>query len=88
LEAARIELEWAFGERSVHPSSRNDGPRSTCWLGPSARRLFTTTGYAATSVAQIAAEAGVKLDAGYASVWRKPQLLLAILSWSADDIAG
>jgi len=45
----------------------------------SARRLFTTTGYAATSVAQIAADAGVNVDTVYASVGRKPQLLLAVI---------
>lgn len=40
--------------------------------------LFTTKGYAATPVHEIAARAGVSVDTLYASVGRKPQLLLAV----------
>ena len=43
-----------------------------------ARDLFTSRGYAATSVADIARAAGVSVDTLYASVGRKPQLLLAV----------
>lgn len=43
-----------------------------------ARELFTTSGYAATSVADVAREAGVSVDTLYAAVGRKPQLLLAV----------
>jgi AcrR family transcriptional regulator len=43
-----------------------------------ARRLFTERGYAATSVQDIALAAGVSVDTLYASVGRKPQLLLAV----------
>ncbi len=43
-----------------------------------ARDLFMTRGYANTSVADIAARAGVSVDTLYASVGRKPQLLLAV----------
>lgn len=43
-----------------------------------ARELFTTRGYAATSVAEIAAAAEVSVDTLYAAVGRKPQLLLAV----------
>jgi AcrR family transcriptional regulator len=43
-----------------------------------ARELFGTRGYAATSVADIARGAGVSVDTLYASVGRKPQLLLAV----------
>lgn len=43
-----------------------------------ARRLFTQQGYARTSVRQIAQAAGVSVDTIYASVGRKPQLLLAV----------
>ena len=43
-----------------------------------ARVLFTTTGYAATTVAAVAAAAGVSVDTVYASVGRKPRLLLAV----------
>jgi len=43
-----------------------------------ARALFTTRGYAETSVADVARRAKVSLDTVYASVGRKPQLLLAV----------
>ena len=43
-----------------------------------ARDLFTTAGYAQTSVADVARRAGVSVDTVYASVGRKPQLLLAV----------
>jgi AcrR family transcriptional regulator len=43
-----------------------------------ARKLFTSRGYAATSVADIAQTAGVSVDTLYAAVGRKPQLLLAV----------
>ena len=43
-----------------------------------AGELFTSRGYAATSVADIAASAGVSVDTLYAAVGRKPQLLLAV----------
>ena len=44
-----------------------------------AREAFTTKGYAATSVADIAAAAGVNVDTVYASVGRKPTLMLAVI---------
>ena len=43
-----------------------------------ARELFTTTGYAGTTVADIARLAGVSVDTVYTSVGRKPELLLAV----------
>jgi len=43
-----------------------------------ARELFTTRGYAATPVADIAQAAGVSVDTLYETVGRKPQLLLAV----------
>ena len=43
-----------------------------------ARQLFLTQGYEATSVAEIATLAGTSIDTVYASVGRKPQLLLAV----------
>lgn len=39
---------------------------------------FTTDGYPGTSMARVAAEAGVAVDTIYATVGRKPQLLLAV----------
>lgn len=43
-----------------------------------ARDLFTSRGYAQTSVLDVARRAEVSLDTVYASVGRKPQLLLAV----------
>jgi AcrR family transcriptional regulator len=43
-----------------------------------ARALFTRHGYQGTAVADIAARAGVSVDTVYASVGRKPRLLLAV----------
>jgi AcrR family transcriptional regulator len=43
-----------------------------------ARELFTSRGYAATPVAEIARAAGVSVDTLYETVGRKPQLLLAV----------
>ena len=43
-----------------------------------AHHLFTTRGYAETSVAQVARRARVSVDTLYAAVGRKPQLLLAV----------
>ena len=40
-----------------------------------ARNLFVEQGYAATTVAEIAAAAGVSVDTVYASIGRKPVLL-------------
>lgn len=43
-----------------------------------ARELFGTAGYPDTAVAEVARRAGVSVDTVYASVGRKPQLLLAV----------
>jgi AcrR family transcriptional regulator len=53
-----------------------------------ALRLFTRHGYVDTGVADVAAAAGVSVDTVYASVGRKPQLLLAVhdmVLGSADE---
>lgn len=44
-----------------------------------AREHFTSRGYAATGVADIAAAAGVNVDTVYRVVGRKPQLMLAVI---------
>ena len=44
-----------------------------------ASELFTTRGYPATTVAQIAARAGVNVDTLYAAVGRKPALLREVV---------
>ena len=55
-----------------------------------ARELFAEQGYAATSVASIAARAGVAVDTLYAAVGRKPvvlrQLLETALSGTDDEV--
>jgi AcrR family transcriptional regulator len=43
-----------------------------------ARDLFAERGYAGTSVTAIARSAGVSVDTLYATIGRKPQLLLAV----------
>jgi AcrR family transcriptional regulator len=53
-----------------------------------ARDLFTTRGYPDTTVAEVARRAKVSVDTLYASVGRKPQLLLAVhdmVLGSADE---
>ena len=51
-----------------------------------ALRLFTTVGYGATSIADIAQAAGVAVPTIYASVGKKPALLYALLD-RIDQIA-
>ncbi len=57
-----------------------------------ARDLFTEGGYAGTSVQAVAERAGVSLDTVYATVGRKPQLLLAVhdmaLAEGPDPVAA
>jgi AcrR family transcriptional regulator len=53
-----------------------------------ARELFVTQGYPDTTVAAVARRAGVSVDTLYASVGRKPELLLAVhdmVLGSADE---
>ena len=53
-----------------------------------AKQLFTTKGYSDTGVAEVARRAKVSVDTLYASVGRKPQLLLAVhdmVLGSADE---
>jgi AcrR family transcriptional regulator len=50
-----------------------------------ARELFTTRGYAATQVAEVARLARVSVDTLYETVGRKPQLLLAVVDM---ELAG
>lgn len=44
-----------------------------------ARDLLSDNGYAATTVAEIATRAGVSVDTVYASVGRKPELMVAVI---------
>jgi AcrR family transcriptional regulator len=50
-----------------------------------ARELFTSDGYAATTVTAVAAAAHVSLDTVYASVGRKPELVLAVIDGVLDS---
>lgn len=56
-------------------------------IAEAARRLFTAQGYGATSVAQIAAEAGVAVPTVYTSVGTKRKVLLLLLD-RIDEEAG
>jgi AcrR family transcriptional regulator len=56
-----------------------------------ARELFSRDGYAATTVTAVAAAAHVSLDTVYASVGRKPELVLAVIDGvlgSSDEPVG
>ncbi len=61
--------------------------RTRAGILDAARELFSATGYDGTSVAQVAARAGVSVDTVYASVGRKPQLLLAVHDMELADSA-
>lgn len=73
-------------KRRVYRSTirRGDAPRLIC---AAARRLFSTKGYVATSVAEIAAEAGVARPTVFAAVGPKPVILKAVVdqAMSGDD---
>src|SRR5689334_10403689 len=62
--------------RSAVRAEQAAGTRRAVLLA--ARELFTTAGYAGTSVADVARRAGVSVDTVYSSVGRKPELLLAV----------
>ena len=52
-----------------------------------AMKLFTVRGYSATSMAAIAAQAGVALDTVYASVGRKPELARLLIETAISGTA-
>lgn len=64
--------------RYVSPARRDRAEATRRAVLAAARALFTTKGYAATSVVDVARRARVSVDTVYASVGRKPQLLLAV----------
>ncbi len=64
------------GKRRYHAPQRAENAVATRQaVLDAARELFTTRGYAATTVGQIAERAGVAVDTLYATVGRKPVLL-------------
>lgn len=75
--------------RRYHSPARREQAESTRRaVLRAARSLFTARGYADTSVADVASRAKVSVDTVYASVGRKPQLLLAVhdmILGSADE---
>jgi AcrR family transcriptional regulator len=71
--------------RAYRSAVREEGASATrARIVAAARNLFTQQGYAATTVAQVARRARVSVDTVYASVGRKPALVLAVV----DDILG
>lgn len=60
------------------PTRRRQAQTTRAAVLHAARDLFTTRGYAQSSVTDIARRAAVSVDTVYASVGRKPQLLLAV----------
>lgn len=71
---------------NVKPSRRYDAPRrlqqaaqTRAAVLEAARALFTSRGYAATTVLQIAEGAGVAVGTVYAAVGRKPEVLRELL---------
>src|SRR3954454_842790 len=66
--------------RSYHaPQRAEQAAQTRRAILAAARELFTSRGYAATTVAQIAALAGVNVDTLYAAVGRKSVLLREVL---------
>ena len=60
------------------PTRRRQAAATRTAVLNAAQALFTTRGYDQTSVTEIARRAKVSVDTVYASVGRKPQLLLAV----------
>lgn len=60
------------------PARRQQAEETRHAVLRAARTLFSGRGYAETSVADVARRADVSVDTVYASVGRKPQLLLAV----------
>lgn len=65
--------------RYTSPLREQQAERTRRAVLRAARSLFTRRGYADTSVAEVARRAKVSVDTVYASVGRKPQLLLAVV---------
>jgi AcrR family transcriptional regulator len=66
--------------RSYRSPQRREQARATrLAVLAAARDLLQDKGYAATTVADVAARAGVSVDTVYVSVGRKPELVLAVI---------
>jgi len=66
------------------PQRREHAAATRLAVLAAARDLFQDKGYAATTVADVARRAGVSVDTVYASVGRKPELVLAVI----DTVLG
>jgi AcrR family transcriptional regulator len=66
------------------PRRAQGAARTRSRIVAAARALLVDAGYARTTVSEVARRAGVSVDTLYASVGRKPQLVLAVV----DDILG
>jgi AcrR family transcriptional regulator len=78
------------GPRRYHSPQRAEQAASTRGaVLAAARTVFTTKGYAAATVAEIARAAGTSVDTVYASVGRKPALLRELVetALSGQDVA-
>jgi AcrR family transcriptional regulator len=74
--------------RHYNSSGRREQARRTRWaVLETARRMFLADGYAATTIAAIAAEAGVSVETVYKAFGNKPGLLKAVFDVSVvgDD---
>ena len=67
------------GRRYVSPRRADRALETRRRILDAARGLFTTTGYAATSIAGVAEAAGVAVDTIYATIGRKPALLREVV---------
>lgn len=61
------------------PQRREQASATRLSVLAAARDLLQDKGYAATTVADVASRAGVSVDTVYASVGRKPELVLAVI---------
>jgi AcrR family transcriptional regulator len=66
------------------PHRREQAAATRLCVLAAARDLFQDRGYAATTVADVARRAGVSVDTVYASIGRKPELVLAVI----DTVLG
>lgn len=73
----------ATGPRRYHsPRRAEQAAQTRAAILSAARSLFVGQGYAATTVADVAREAGVAVDTIYATVGKKPALLQQVLETS------
>lgn len=70
------------------PARAEQTERTRTAVLDAARELFTTRGYAGTTVRAIAEAAGVHLDTLYATVGRKPQIMLALVESALSGQSG